>query len=225
MRKSNYLRLLLLVSGLLLLCACSSGYNKYADDYYEQGLMFYEKQEYERSIENFTKVLELAPHGKENNKVYYNRGQAHFKSRQYDKAIYDFTKSLELTSKSDKEMLFDNYHARANAWQASGNYAKAIGDYGRAIELKPKHDNIKYLYDNRAWAHQKNGQPDKAIADFSKALEFDDEFARAYYGRGFVWFEKGDYERALFDAKEAHKLEPEMVVYDELVFKVKSAMK
>ena len=225
MKKASFVQLILFLSGLLLLNACSGGYNKYADDYYEQGLMFYSKQEYERSIDNFTKVLELAPHGDENNKVYYNRGQAYFKSRQYDKAIYDFTKSLEMTPKSDKDMQFDNYHSRANAWLAGENYTKAIDNYSKAIESRPKHKDIKFLYDNRAWAHQKNGQPQKAIVDFSTALEFDTEFARAYYGRGFVWFKQGDYERALFDAKEAHKLKPEMTAYDELVFKIKSAMK
>ena len=225
MKKAYCVRLILVLCGLLLFNACAGGYNKYADDYYEQGLVFYNNQEYERSVENFSKVLELAPHGDENNKVYYNRGQAYFKSRQYDKAIYDFSKSLEMTPRSDKDMQFDNYYSRGNAWLAGEKYAEAIDDFSKAIQLRPKHKDIEYLYDNRAWAHQKNGQPEKAIVDFRKALEIDTQFARAYYGRGFVWFKQGDYERALFDAKEAHRLKPEMANYDELVFKIKSAMK
>ena len=101
---------------LMFLLSCSTGYNKYADTHYEQGLIFYETMEYDRSIESFTKVLELAPYGEENNKVYYNRGQAYFRTRQYGKAIYDFTRSLELTTK--KEMQFTLYRARGNAWLA-----------------------------------------------------------------------------------------------------------
>ena len=69
--------------------SCSTGYNKHADQYYEEGLLFYEQMEYDRSVESFNKVLELAPYGKDNNIVYYNRGMAHLKNRQYDKSIYE----------------------------------------------------------------------------------------------------------------------------------------
>jgi tetratricopeptide (TPR) repeat protein len=52
--------------------------------------------EYGRSIDSFSKVLELAPAGEENNRIYYMRGRSYLKDRQYDKAIYDFSKALEL---------------------------------------------------------------------------------------------------------------------------------
>ena len=94
----NTNRLVTLFSALAVLImtlACSTGYNKHADKYFEEGLLYYERMEYDRSIESFDKTLELAPYGKDNNIVYYNRGMAHLKNRQFDKAIYDFTKSLE----------------------------------------------------------------------------------------------------------------------------------
>ena len=67
-------------------CA-SSGYNKHANDFYEQGLVWFEQKEYQRASESFTKVLEMAPYGKENYKVHYNRGMAYLRNRQYEKAI------------------------------------------------------------------------------------------------------------------------------------------
>ena len=93
MKKFLYYQFFFYVFMSLFINACSSGYNKYADEYYEQGLILFEKMEYDRSIENFTKVLEIAPYGEENYKVYFNRGQAYLKNRQYDKAIYDLTKA------------------------------------------------------------------------------------------------------------------------------------
>jgi len=50
---------LLLVT--LVVLSCSKGYNKYADEYYAQGKIFYQNMDYNRSIDSFSKVLELAP--------------------------------------------------------------------------------------------------------------------------------------------------------------------
>ena len=91
---------------VFVVAACASGSQKYADDYYDQGLVFYERMEYARSVDSFNKVLELEPNGKDAYKVYYNRGNAYLKSRQYDQAIYDFTKALELTPSSQKQMRY-----------------------------------------------------------------------------------------------------------------------
>lgn len=57
---------------LFFLLSCATGYNKYADQYYDEGLIFYEKMEYARSIDSFKKVLEIAPYGEDNDLVYYN---------------------------------------------------------------------------------------------------------------------------------------------------------
>lgn len=223
MQRSNSYQIIYFVFGIVFFNSCSGGYNKYANHHYEQGLIFYEAMEYNRSIESFTKVLELAPYGKENNTVYYNRGQAYFRNRQYDKAIYDFTKSLELTSK--KEMKFTLYKARGNAWLAKEKNNNAIEDYSHALRLLPKHADAKYVYDNRAWAWMKIGQYDKAIEDFSDAIGLDSNFAQSYYGRGYVWHKKEDFHRALNDAKEAHKLKPEVKSYDDLMYEIRSSMK
>ena len=125
-----------MVLGLFVL-ACASGYNKPANDYYEEGLLFYDRMEYARSVESFTKVLELAPHGKDNHLVYFNRGMAYFKDRQYDKAVYDYTKALELAPPGDREFQFNCLEARANAYNNARRYDQAIGDYGEALFCRP----------------------------------------------------------------------------------------
>ena len=208
----------------MLLLSCSSGYNKYADQYYDEGLIFYERMEYDRSIDSFTKVLEVAPYGKDNHKVYYNRGMAYFKNRQHDKSIYDFTKALEITREKDKKMKINILEYRGNAFQKSNKFDNAIKDYSEAIQLIPKHKNIKYIYHNRAWTWFNKGNYDKAIEDFSKALSIDPKLDASYYGRASVWFKKADFQRALIDAKEAVKLNPGNKEYDNLLHEIKSSM-
>ena len=210
---------------LLTLLSCSSGYNKHADQYYEEGLLFYERMEYDRSIESFDRVLELAPYGKDNNIVYYNRGMAHLKNRQYNKSIYDFTKAMELTSAGEKKLRFDILAFRGEAYQKSKKLDPAIKDYSDAIQLIPKHKNIKQIYSSRAWVWFDQEDFSMSINDFSKAIIIDPELDAAYFGRATVWLKTKDFQRALADAKEAVKLKPTNRQYEDLLFKIKSSIR
>jgi len=212
------------ITFLIITLSCSTGYNKHADKYFEEGIAFYKSMEYDLSIESFDKTLELAPHGEDNNIVYYNRGMAHLKNRQYDKAIYDFSKALEMTSASSKTLNYDIFVNRGEAHQKSGDFDHAVLDYTQAIELLPEQKNIKFIYSNRAWAQYAKGNYDEAVADFSEAIKVDPEFERAYYGRATVWFKKADYQRALSDAKEAAKLNPADKKNDDLLYEIKAAV-
>lgn len=225
MKKFNdYLSNFSMIILLITLLSCSSGYNKHSDQYYEEGLLFYERMEYDRSIESFDRVLELAPYGKDNNIVYYNRGMAHLKNRQYDNSIYDFTKALELTPVGEKKLRFDILAFRGEAYQKSDEFDDAIKDYSDVIQLIPKHKNIKYIYSSRAWVWFRKGDPTMSINDFSKAILIDPELDAAYYGRATAWFKIKDFQRALSDAKEAAKLKPTNKKYEDLLFKIKSSL-
>jgi tetratricopeptide (TPR) repeat protein len=90
--------------------------------------------EYDRSIDNFTKVLEVAPYGKDNDLVYYNLGMAYFKQRQYDESIYQFTKALELIPENGNKRKFNILEWRANAFQQKKEFDNAIKDYSDAIQ-------------------------------------------------------------------------------------------
>lgn len=208
----------------LLVMACASGYNKPADDYYEEGLLFYDRMEYARSVESFTRVLELAPQGKDNHLVYFNRGMAYFKARQYDRSIYDYTKALALSPSSDRQFKFTTFEARANANHNAQLYDQAIGDIDAALSLYPGHERAKYLYNNRAWARVGQEDYDAAITDFDLALSVDPDFDLPYYGRAVVWKKNKDYQQALIDIKEAAKRNPSNKKYDDLLFEIKSEM-
>jgi tetratricopeptide (TPR) repeat protein len=226
MRKSaKYLSVFPISMILLFLLSCSTGYNKYADQYYEEGRVFYEKMEYDRSIDSFKKVLEVAPYGKDNDLVYYNLGMAYFKQRQYHESIYHFTKALELIPKNGHKRKFNVLMWRGNAFQQNKEFDNAIEDYSDAIYLIPKHRDIKHIYLNRAWSWINKGDYDKAIEDFSNAISIDPEFDASYYGRAYVWYKKADLQRAIIDAKEAVKLSPANNKYDNLLYNIKSSLK
>ena len=155
---------------LMLLLSCATGYNRPADNYYEEGFLFFKKMEYGRSIESFSKVLELAPDGNQNFRVYYNRGMAYFKNRRYDKAIYDFTMAIESAPRKDKKFARESYEWRGNAYQKNNNQDLAILDYSQALRLKPNHENSKHIYNNMAWCWLSKGDFDNAIKNFNQAI-------------------------------------------------------
>jgi tetratricopeptide (TPR) repeat protein len=210
---------------VLLFISCASDNKKFADKYYDQGLVFYESMEYNRSIDDFTKALEINPNDRENHKVYYMRGKSYFKNRQYDPAINDFTKALEICPAEDKETRFSILESRGDSYHVLNKNDDAIKDFSDAIVLNPKHENIKYVYTNRGWAWQNKTDYQKASKDFYAALAIDPAFAPAYYGRAHSWNQLGNLERALEDAKEALRLEPTTKKYEDFVFELRAKMK
>ena len=209
---------------LMFLLSCSTGYNKYANQYYDEGLVFYEKMEYGRSIDSFNKVLEVAPYGKDNDLVYYNLGMAYYKQRKYDDSIYQYTKALELVPKEDNKRKFNILMRRGIAYQEIKDFDNSIKDYSDAIHLMPRNDNIKDVYLNRAWCWISKGDYDRAVEDFDSALSIDNKFDASYYGRAYVWNKKGDLQRAIIDVKEAVKLNPGNENYNDLLYKIQSSM-
>ena len=223
-RYNNFMQIFFINLIIIPILSCSSGYNKHADQYFEEGLLFYDRMEYDKSIESFNRVLELAPYGKDNNIVYYNRGIAHFKNRQYDESIYDFTKALELTSERRKDLKFDILVSRGNAYDRIRELDHAMKDYSDALQLSPRHKSNKFIYTKKASIWFAKGNYEKAVDNLNNALAIDPKFDFAYYERARVWLQKKDFQRALIDAKEAVRLEPANKKYDDLLYEIRSSM-
>ncbi len=169
-----------------------------AEAYFNRGVAWYHKGEYDRAIQDYTKAIELKPDDAE---AYYNRGLAWDELGDFDRAIQDFDRAIEL-----KPDYAEAYNNRGNAWAHKGEYDRAIQDFDKAIELKPD-DAEAYFNRGNAWAHK--GEYDRAIQDFDKAIELKPDFAEAYNNRGNAWDELGEYDRAIQDYTKAIELKPD----------------
>jgi len=69
-----------------------------AEAYYNRGVSYGKKGEYDRAIADFTKALEINPRLAQ---AYYNRGVAYERKGEYDQAIADYTNALELSPSND----------------------------------------------------------------------------------------------------------------------------
>ena len=165
-------------------------------DYIQQGDRYYNAGKYKKSIEFYSKAIELRPIAI----AYSNRGCAYNALGEREKAIQDYTKAIELNPN-----YMNAYYNRGCAYSALGEREKAIQDYTKAIELNPNYMNAYY---NRGNAYDALEESEKAIEDYTKAIELDANDAAAYYNRGNAYSGLGEREKAIEDYTKVIELEP-----------------
>ena len=158
------------------------------------------RKEYEKSIEYYTKAIDLKPNFLE---AYNNRGNAYCEMDEFDLAIDDFNEVVVI-----KPDYAEAYNNRGTAYKNKGNYDCAIMDYNTAIKLKP---NLAEAYDNRGNAYKLKGDYDYAIKDFSTAIKLNPHYAGAYNNRGLAYSDKGLVDRAIEDFNTAIQHNPDLV--------------
>jgi tetratricopeptide (TPR) repeat protein len=118
-------------------------------------------------------------------------------------AISAFSEAIE-SRQLAPEQLASALLNRALAHQQAGQYQEAVDDYAAALRVDALGADLRAtaLY-NRGLAYQKLQQPAMAIEDFTSALLLDPHFAHAYFSRGTVLRESGQYLFALSDYDKA----------------------
>lgn len=143
-------------------------------------------EEYEKSIEFYTKAIKLKPDFVE---AFFNRGLTYSRKHEFDYAIDDYTKAIDL-----KPDLAEPYNSRGLAYRAKREFKRAIDDFNRAIHLKP---NYASGYYNRGLVYKDKGEVNRAIDDYFKAIDLDPDYAEAYTDLGLAFFDGGDVQRAI----------------------------
>lgn len=109
---------------------------------------------------------------------------------------------------SDKTVV-RNYHKGKKLVNEEGKAEDAFKALNRVLK---KYDKHSQAYERRGHLNYLLGNTDEALHDFSKAIHIDRENADAYYGRGRVYVQQSNYEKAIEDfencAKNALALQP-----------------
>ena len=134
--------------------------HKDAKAYFNRGLAYDDKGQYDQAISDYSKAIEINPRLAD---AYYNRGNSYDDKGQYDQAISDYSKAIEINSE-----IAEAYINRGNAYSKKSQYDKAISDYSKAIEINPKYADA---YINRGIAHNSLGNYNSACDDWLKACK------------------------------------------------------
>ena len=115
-------------------------------------LLYYDQNNFIKSIEFSTKRIELNP---KNHVPYIDRGLCYRKLKKFKEAEKDFNKSLEI-----KPDFFRAFGYRSFLFLELGQYQKSFEDASKSVEINPKYG---YGYIVLAQAKQKLGHPDFCI--------------------------------------------------------------
>lgn len=133
-------------------------------------------------------------------------------------AIAGFSEAIESRQLSP-EQLANALINRGFAYQQAQDHDRAVDDYTAALRIDAMSGKLRAtaLY-NRGLSQQKLRHPVLAIEDFTSALFLEPEFAHAYYMRGNILRENGQYLFALSDFEKAIRFkhpQPHLVYYAE----------
>jgi len=171
-----------------------------AEAYFYRGIAYGNKGDYDHSIADFDKAIQLKPNYAT---AYFNRGVAYANKGDHDRAIADYSKAIQFTPN-----LAEAYSNRGVAYANKGDHDRAITDFDKAIQLEPDDASA---YNNRGVVYGDKGDYDRAITDYDKAIQLKPDYAEAYVNRGNAYAHKGDYDRAIADYDQAIQLKPDLV--------------
>lgn len=193
------------ISYLTLCCIIISGCGKSAQDYFDQGMINFEQENYAKAISLFKKSLKIEP---ENVKTRFYFGKAHKLSGNHEKAIEAFKHVLDITP-SDYYVLYD----LADSYTLQGQYDQALNWIRNSLAVKPDFIDSHVLLGRTMTL---DGQLDEAEKEFEfliKVTRDDADSIQAYrdslYYLSQLYVKKGDYRAAKKILKELNTTAPD----------------
>ena len=139
-----------------------------AKAYYNRGVDYYGKKDYEAAAKDLSTAIHLEPKSPD---AYFNRGLSFRRQNKIDEAISDFTKAIQLYSNQP-----GYYFERCNALILKNNFNGAVADCSDAIRLSPMEPQTYFM---RGLALMLKGNLDEALTDSVTALQIDPDYPDA----------------------------------------------
>jgi tetratricopeptide (TPR) repeat protein len=158
------------------------------------------------SVHYYSSTLAANPHYAARMKI---SDPAQYIKAQYDSAIAEYTNAIAIDS-----TCVDALTNRGVIRDIHGDRNAAIEDYTRAIKINPSWADA---YGKRAATYKSLKKYKEAIADYTAAIKLDSSsyefdptlrFANAYFGRGTVYYRRGELDKAIADFDSALALNP-----------------
>ncbi len=141
-----------------------------------RGIMYLRKEEKEKALDDFSKVIELDPNNINdyNAEMYYLRGIIYSAiDEKGEIALRELTRAIDLDPNNSNA-----YYLRGFIYsQDIETFKEAFFDFDKAIELAP---NNPELYITRGRLHDLSNDKEKAKDDYVKVLELDPENTDVY---------------------------------------------
>jgi len=157
-----------------------------AKEHYQEGLNFFEKQDYKKAIEKFKFAI---PNDKKLTMAYYKLGEAYQLNGDIYKAEKTYKKAIELDPKFTK-----CYLSLGLLFEENNNLIKAIKSYKKVIEIDPNFSESIY---HLGKIYYIQGEKEKAEKKFLELMKTKSIYPEACFMLGKIYYEKEEYEKAL----------------------------
>jgi len=157
----------------------------FSEAYYNKGIIEYEEGQYDLSIENFKKAIEI---NDSNFDYHYNLGLAYIKIEEYDLAVTSFNKAIVLNARD-----FDVYQNLGLAFFNKGEFLKAAKAYKKAVMLN---SNDPENFENAGAAYFSLKNYKDAIFYFKQAVKLEPRNSTYNYNLAYTYYKNENYELA-----------------------------
>jgi tetratricopeptide (TPR) repeat protein len=204
-------RLLLIGSALVAIC-CGWAMPATAGDK-EQCIYTFlpETAARQELIKACTRLIESKKfRGEDLAQIYAARGFSLSADGQYDRAIADADEIINTIlpqrpqAKITSENLHSAYYIRGQSYLYKGDYDRAIADQTVVLQIR----STVSAFQGRGNAYYEKGDFDRAIDDFSAVIREDAKHVLAHSYRARAFEKKGEWAKALADARRAIEMEP-----------------
>ena len=150
--------------------------NHNAQQKFEEGMAEFVNHNFERSIDHFSRVIELDPAFM---LAFKSRGAAYLRLGSAEEAIADFNTAIGMDSSTARA-----YHLRGLAFEKTGQYEKALRDFDNALELNSDYGAVYY---SRASLNSKLGHTEQATEDIRMATALTEVNIETFSNANNVW--------------------------------------
>lgn len=168
-----------------------------ANEFHQQGRLYYDQGNYVAAIEAFTQALEIDP---SYNVAYIDRGNSYYALNNYAAALADYTAAIDQGTTDAAA-----HYNRALIYRQDEDYDKAIPDYLKAIELDPSYGKAYYWL---GVSYVAIDDYQAGVDAYTKAIDLDYDLVNSYYLRGSAYYLMENYDAALTDYQQTIALDP-----------------
>ncbi len=171
----------------------------YIEAYYNRGLLYAGTQETARAIADFSEVIKRNPNIPH---AYLQRGKLYFAENEQDKSIQDLERTLQIHPKQVEplELLGGIYHR-------AGKAEEALALAEKALALDERSENARLI---RAEIRTQQKNHTEAIKDWDLLIRYNPYHWHRYEARCLAYLELKEWDKALIDADELIKNQPDV---------------
>jgi len=191
------------VLSILFFCACGlfADINPDALRHYNEGVNYYNKNNFDLAIVEFTSAIEIFP---EYTEAYVERGNCYDNKSDVIKALEDYLKAGEYDK---RYLLFARGYECASDTVAE--YEEAISVLSQCIEQKI---NPFVAYCMRGNSYGAIDDFDNAYEDYTAAIRISPNLFQPYFSRGGINILLGNFHQAMTDFEMSMRLYPDFVM-------------